>query len=210
MNFQNALDAGAPPVVAILRGLTPDSAVAIGAALIEAGIRLIEVPLNSPDPLDSIERLVGAYRDQATIGAGTVLDPADVDRIADIGGEMIVSPNTNMAVIERTVARGLESLPGFMSPTEAHAAVAAGATRLKLFPATALGTAHLKAVREILPKHVDTWAVGGTGAANLAEWIAAGAGGIGVGGALFRPGDTAEQVGARARELVAAWRNIGH
>ena len=208
MTIDRLLGAGAPPIVAILRGVRPDEVVQIGRALVDAGIVLIEVPCNSPDPFESIAALAQALGEIAAVGGGTVLDVADVDAIADVGGTLIVSPNTQADVIARAVALGLEPLPGFMTPSEAFAAIRAGARRLKLFPAGALGTAHLKAVREVLPRAIQTWAVGGAGARNLGEWTAAGASGIGVGGSLYRPGDSAAIVGARAAELVGAWRAL--
>jgi 2-dehydro-3-deoxyphosphogalactonate aldolase len=200
------LEAGTAPVVAILRGLPPADALVVGRALIDAGIRLLEVPLNSPEPFVSIGRLNGEFGAEALIGAGTVLNPEDVERVADAGGRLIVSPNTDVRVIRRTVQLGLESFPGFMSPSEAFAAVEAGARRLKLFPANALGTGHLKAVREVLPGEVEMWAVGGTGAHDLAQWLAAGARGIGVGGSLYKAGDGPDVVQERARILYAAWK----
>lgn len=206
MTIDTILAEGAPPVVAILRGVTPDEVVAIGEVLVGNGVRLIEVPLNSPDPIDSIGRLVAAMGDRALCGAGTVLAPGDVDRVAAAGGKLIVTPNTNPAVIARAVELGLEPMPGFATPTEAFAAYAAGARRLKLFPASGFGTGYLKAIREVLPRDARAWAVGGTGAANFAEWLAAGVEGIGVGGALYRPGDGAATVGERAAALTAAWR----
>jgi len=202
------LAAGAPPIVAILRGVRSGEVAGIGRALVEAGLRLIEVPLNSPEPFDGIAALAQAVGGAAAVGGGTVLEVGDVERVAAAGGTLIVSPNTQAEVIARAVAIGLEPMPGFMSPTEAFAAIRAGARRLKLFPAGALGIAHLKAVREVLPREVETWAVGGAGAANLHEWIGAGAAGIGVGGSLYRAGDSAATVGARAAELVAAWRAL--
>lgn len=199
------LASGAPPIVAILRGVRPDEVGAIGRALVDAGVRLIEVPLNSPEPFDGIAALVAAVGADAMVGGGTILEVADVDRVAAAGGHLIVSPNTDPAVITRAVALALEPMPGFMTPSEAFTAIRAGARRLKLFPAGALGTAHLKAVREVLPRAVETWAVGGADAANLREWIGAGAAGIGVGGSLYKPGDSAAVVGERAAALVAAW-----
>jgi 2-dehydro-3-deoxyphosphogalactonate aldolase len=206
MTIDDILAQGAPPVVAILRGVKPDEVVAIGEALVDAGIRLIEVPLNSPDPFDGIRLLVDAVGDRALCGAGTVLTPEDVESVREAGGRLIVTPNTNPAVIARAVALGMEPMPGFATPTEAFAAYAAGARRLKLFPAAGFGTGYLKAIREVLPRDARTWAVGGTGAANFAEWRAAGAEGIGVGGALYRPGDDAATVGARAVALTAVWK----
>lgn len=203
------LDAGAPPLVAILRGLRPEEAEDVGQALVEAGIRLIEVPLNSPDPFDSITRLQVKFGYQALIGAGTVLDIESVERLAETGGRLMVTPNVNVPVIARAVELGLEVMPGFMTPSEAFAAIGAGAVRLKLFPAATLGRAHLGAVREVLPRHVRLWAVGGVSAANTAEWLAGGAEGLGVGGAIYKPGDTADVVAGKARAFVDAWRSRG-
>jgi 2-dehydro-3-deoxyphosphogalactonate aldolase len=202
------LASGAPPIVAILRGVRPDEVGAIGRALVNAGVRLIEVPLNSPDPFDGIAALAAAVSADALVGGGTVLDVTDVDKVRAAGGHLIVSPNTDAGVIARAVALGLEPMPGFMTPSEAFAAIRAGARRLKLFPAGALGMAHLKAVREVLPRAVVVWTVGGAGASNLAEWIGAGAAGIGVGGSLYKPGDSAQMVGERAAALVAAWAAV--
>lgn len=207
-SIDDLLAGGAPPIVAILRGVRPGEVAAIGHALVKAGVRLIEVPLNSPEPFEGIAALAAAVGEAAVVGGGTVLDAGDVGRVAAAGGTLIVSPNTQAEVIARAVALGLTPMPGFMSPTEAFAAIRAGARRLKLFPAGALGVAHLKAVREVLPRAIETWAVGGAGATNLGEWLAAGAAGIGVGGSLYRAGDGAAVVGARAAELVAAWRAL--
>lgn len=206
MTIDDLLADGAPPVVAILRGIRPDEALPVASALVDAGIRIIEVPLNSPDPFDSIRAIQDRFGDHAAIGAGTVLDLPSVDRLAATGSRIMVTPNTDPAIIARAVALGLEPMPGFVTPSEAFAAVAAGARRIKLFPAVALGPAYLKAIGEVLPKHVRVWAVGGTGAANFGEWLAAGVEGIGVGGAIYRPGDDAAAVSAKAKDLVAAWR----
>lgn len=208
MTIDDILSDGTPPVVAILRGVKPDEVVRIGEALVAAGIRLIEVPLNSPDPIEGIRRLVEAMGDRALCGAGTVLEPKMVDAVAGVGGKLLVTPNVNAAVIARGVELGMEPMPGFATPTEAFTAVAAGAKRLKLFPATGFGTGYLKAIREVLPVGVKAWAVGGTGAGNIGEWLAAGCEGIGVGGALYKAGDDATTVGARAKALVEAWRAI--
>ena len=206
MNIDQLLAAGAPPVVAILRGLRPDEAIAVAGALVEAGIRLIEVPLNSPDPFASIAAMQKEFGDVAMIGAGTVLDAASVDRLAETEASLMVTPNSNPDVIARAIHKGLEPMPGFVTPTEAFQAIAAGARRIKLFPAVALGPTYLKAISDVLPREVRVWAVGGTGAGNFSEGLAAGAEGIGVGGALYRPGDSAAAVGEKARSLVAAWR----
>jgi 2-dehydro-3-deoxyphosphogalactonate aldolase len=206
MNVAELLVSGAPPIIAILRGLRSDEAVDVAAALVDAGIRMIEVPLNSPAPFDSIAKLVERFGATALIGAGTVTDVAVVERLAGVGGRLLVAPNVDTAVIAAAVAHGLEVMPGFATPSEAFAAIGAGARRLKLFPAGALGAAYLRAVREVLPAGVEVWAVGGTGSSNIREWLTAGAAGVGVGSALFRPADSASLVGARARELVQAWR----
>ena len=206
MTIDEILAAGAPPIAAILRGIRPEEAVGVATALVDAGVRIIEVPFNSPDPLDSIRMVRDAVGAEAVVGGGTVLTVAAVEALADAGGRIMVSPNTDPAVIARTVALGLEPLPGFVTPSEAFQAIAAGARRLKLFPAASLGPAYLKAIREVLPRDARVWAVGGTGPENLAEWLAGGAEGIGVGGALYRPGDTAADVAAKARALVQAWR----
>ena len=208
MTIDDLLASGTAPVVAILRGIAPDAVLAIGQALVEAGIRLIEVPFNSPDPTTSIRMLQEAFGDRAAIGGGTVLDIAMVEALAATGGKILVTPNTDPTVIARGVELGLEPMPGFVTPSEAFRAIAAGARRLKLFPAVALGPVYLKAVREVLPPHVRVWAVGGTSANNFAEWLAAGVEGIGIGGALYKPGDTAAAVRERARALVAAWQSV--
>lgn len=205
MTVDETLDAGAPAIMAILRGVRPDEAVAIGRALVNAGIRLIEVPFNSPDPTDSIAALHQAFGGEASIGGGTVLSVGMVDRLADAGGRFMVSPNTDAAVIAHAVACGIEPMPGFLTPSEAFSAVSAGARRLKLFPGSAFGSAFVSALRDVLPADVTLWAVGGVGVKNLSEWRTRGAEGIGVGGALYRPGDDAATVSERARTLVAAW-----
>ena len=199
---------GTPPVIAILRGIPPDDVVEIGRALIDAGIRIIEVPLNSPQPLVSIERLSLDAPQGVLVGAGTVLDPSAVRAAATAGARLIVAPNTDAAVIGCSLDHGLEVVPGVMTATEAFAAYAAGARHLKLFPASSAGTAHLQALLDVLPPECRVWAVGGTNSTNVAAWITAGAVGIGVGSALYRPGFSAQLVRARAVELVEAWRAI--
>lgn len=200
------LTSGAPPIVAILRGLTPADAAPIGEALIDAGVRIIEVPLNSPEPLESIALLQRAFGEVALIGAGTVLDTEAVDAVAAAGGRLIVAPNTDQTVIARGVAQSLEVMPGFQTPTEAFSAVAAGARRLKLFPASTVTPSHARALREVLPAYARLWAVGGVDASNMRAWLDAGAEGVGVGGSLFKPGDSAARVRDNARQLVASWR----
>lgn len=193
------------PIVAILRGITPPEAVATAQSLIANGITLIEVPLNSPDAFDSIARMIDAFGTQAEIGAGTVLRPAEVTQLAAIGGKLVVSPNCNPDVIRATRQAGLASYPGVMTPSEAFAALDAGATALKLFPGELIGPTGLKAMRAVLPAGTDCYAVGGVNADTIRDWIAAGAAGIGVGTGIFRPGDSPETVGARAADLVRLW-----
>lgn len=195
---------GAPPLVAILRGLRPEEALGIGAALVEAGIRMIEVPLNSPDPFTSIAAMQAEFGDVAAIGAGTVLNVTKVEALAATGATLLVTPNTNPDVIARGVELGLEPMPGFLTPTEAFAAIHAGARRIKLFPAGALGPGYLKALLDVLPKDVGTWAVGGVDADNAKDWLASGAEGVAVGGSVYKPGDSAQVVAEKAHRLVAA------
>jgi 2-dehydro-3-deoxyphosphogalactonate aldolase len=192
------------PLVAILRGLTPDEAEPVGAALVGAGFRLIEVPLNSPEPLESIARLAARFGGQATIGAGTVTTAIQVTAVHDAGGTLIVSPHADVRVIAATVATGMVSLPGYFTPTEAFAALSAGANALKLFPAEAASPAILRAQRAVLPREVPVLPVGGIDADGLAPWLAAGANGFGLGSALYKPGYTAAEVGERARRFIAA------
>jgi 2-dehydro-3-deoxyphosphogalactonate aldolase len=206
MTLDDLLAAGAPPVCAILRGIEPQEAIDVSAALVEAGIRILEVPFNSPEPLKSIAAMQAAFGDRALIGGGTVLSVAAAEDLHRAGGRIMVTPNTDPAVIARGAELGLDLLPGFMTPSEAFAALRAGARRIKLFPAARLGVAYVKAVKDVLPAHVGLWAVGGTGADTIGDWLAGGCEGIGVGGALYRPGDDAATVGARGRDLVAAWR----
>jgi 2-dehydro-3-deoxyphosphogalactonate aldolase len=197
---------GILPLVAILRGVRPEEVLDVAAAAHEAGIGAIEVPLNSPSPLESIARLAGKFGDRCLCGAGTVLRPADVDAVHAAGGRLIVTPNTQPAVIERALTLGLTVMPGFATATEAFTALGAGAGMLKLFPAASYGPAHLKALRDVLPRDVPVFAVGGVGAANLAPWRLAGCAGLGVGGDLYRAGHPPGEVHRRALALVAAWR----
>jgi 2-dehydro-3-deoxyphosphogalactonate aldolase len=192
------------PLVAIIRGVTPDEVEAIGAALVETGIRIIEVPLNSPEPLKSIERLAKAFGDEATIGAGTVLTAEDVRRVADAGGRIIVSPGFNAEVVTASVSAGLVASPGYFTPSEAFAAIKAGAHVLKLFPAEAAPPAVVKAQRAVLPRSVPLVVVGGVTPEKVAAYFEAGADGFGLGGALYRPGQGADEVLRQARDFVAA------
>jgi 2-dehydro-3-deoxyphosphogalactonate aldolase len=192
-------------IIAILRGVTPGEVVAIGAELIGAGIDIIEVPLNSPDPLDSIAALARAFSGQARIGAGTVLAPREVEQVHAAGGTLIVSPDTNPEVIAATKAVGMASYPGAMTPSECFAALRAGADGLKLFPASLIGPEGLKAIRAVLPGGTETFAVGGAGPDNFAAWRAAGATGFGIGTALYAPGRTPADVRQRAEAIVTAY-----
>lgn len=194
------------PLIAILRGVEPREVAAIGKALVAAGITTIEVPLNSPDPLQSIRVLKSELGDAALIGAGTVMTPEQVDAVADANGELIVSPNCDPAVISQTKTRGLQSWPGVFTPTEAFAALAAGADGLKLFPGAMAGPIGLKAMRAVLPAGTQVYAVGGAGADNFADWVAASADGFGLGTALYAPGMNANDVTARAQTIVAAYK----
>ena len=194
------------PLVAILRGLTPEEAPAVGDALVDAGFTLIEVPLNSPDPLRSIALLTERLAGRALVGAGTVLQPAQVEAVGAAGGRLIVSPNVDGAVIRATRALGLVSLPGYQTPTEAFTALAAGATALKLFPADVASTAALRAHRAVLPSGTRVLAVGGVTPEGIAAWRAASADGFGLGSNLYRPGKAAADVARDAAAFVAAAR----
>jgi 2-dehydro-3-deoxyphosphogalactonate aldolase len=193
------------PLVAILRGITPDEAVGVGEALVAQGFTLIEVPMNSPEPLVSIELMAAALKGRAMIGAGTVLTTDQVAQVASVGGQLIVSPNTNPEVIAATVSAELISLPGYFTPSEAFAAIAAGAHGLKLFPAEAASPAILRAQRAVLPQSIPVLIVGGVTPDNLGEWRVAGAAGFGIGSALYKPGASVQSVSAAARLFVDAF-----
>lgn len=202
--FREAL--AALPLVAILRGLRPEDAQAVGGALCAAGLRIIEVPLNSPDPFESIARLARAFGGRALIGAGTVMSPGDVDRVREAGGRLIVMPHSDPAVIRRSIETGLECTPGVATPTEAFAALAAGATALKLFPGEALPPPVVKAWRAVMPPGTLLLPVGGVGPETMAAYRAAGADGFGLGSSLFSPGLAAEAVQERALRCAEACR----
>jgi 2-dehydro-3-deoxyphosphogalactonate aldolase len=194
------------PLVAIIRGVTPGEIDAISEALYEGGIRIIEVPLNSPDPFTSIERLAKRMGDRALVGAGTVLDMANVARVRDAGGQIVVSPNTYVPVIEATVAAGMVSSPGYFTPSDAFDALRAGAHGLKLFPAEAATPAVVKAHRAVLPKGVPLLVVGGVRPDAMRPWLDAGATGFGLGSGVYKPGQSAQETQMRARAYVEGLR----
>ena len=193
------------PIVAILRGVRPEEVEAIGDALVEAGIGIVEVPLNSPSPFDSIARLASRLAGRAVVGAGTVLTRGEVEQVNEAGGALVVSPNCEPDVIAHTKALGLTSLPGVFTPTEAFAALRAGADGLKFFPSSLHGPDGIRAIRAVLPQGTKVYAVGGVDVGNIGEWRSAGADGYGIGSALFRPGMAADEVGEKARTFVAAY-----
>lgn len=190
------------PLVAIIRGVAPDEAEAIGDAIFEGGIRIIEVPLNSPEPLKSIERLAARFGDRALVGAGTVFTPADVDDVRNAGGRIVVSPHSNPHVIRATAEAGLVSCPGYFTPTEAFAALDAGATALKLFPAEAASPSVLKAQLAVIPKGMPVLPVGGIQPDDMRPWLDAGAAGFGLGGGLYQPGQSPGDTLRKARAYV--------
>jgi 2-dehydro-3-deoxyphosphogalactonate aldolase len=196
------------PVVAILRGVRPDEVLDHAQALFDAGLRGVEVPLNSPEPFESIRRLTKAFGDRMVTGGGTVLTASDVERVAEAGGRIVIAPNTCAEVIRRAVTLRLDAAPGFATATEAFQACEAGARHLKLFPAVTYGPAHLKQLKAVLPAGVVVWAVGGVGADDLADWWAAGARAFGIGGEIYRPGQAPGETAEKASRLVAAARNL--
>lgn len=206
MTFEQAM--AALPLIAILRGVRPEEAEAVGGALLDAGVTLIEVPLNSPEPFRSIEILATRLAGRAVVGAGTVLRAADTARIAAAGGSLCVMPHADPVVIAAAKEAGLVCLPGVATPTEAFAALAAGADGLKLFPAEVLPPAVVKAWRAVLPKGTRLFPVGGIEPASMAGYVGAGASGFGLGSALYKPGMEAGEVAGRARGFVAAWRAL--
>lgn len=206
MSFEEA--AQACGIVAILRGIQPGEAVAVGAALYAAGIRIVEVPLNSPDPFASISALAKAFAGRLVVGAGTVLDVPSVNLLKASGGTISVSPDCNPEVIARAVQLGLTPLPGVFTPTEAFAAIRAGAAHLKLFPAEAASPVTVKAWKAVLPKQVRVYAVGGVTPANMQAWADAGCAGFGIGSNIYKPGMTADDVATSAAGFVAAWNSL--
>ena len=200
--------AAACGIIAIIRGVTLDEVAGVGDALYAAGIRIVEVPLNSPDPFRSIAALAARFHGRMIVGAGTVLDEDSVDRVTSAGGQISDSPDCNPAVIARAVERGLVPLPGVFTPTEAFTAVRAGARHLKLFPAEVANPKTVKAWKAVLPKHVRVHAVGGVTPANMREWADAGCAGFGIGSNIYKPGMSAENVGRAAAGFVAAWNSL--
>jgi len=196
------------PLVAILRGIRPDEVEAVGDALVAGGLRIIEVPLNSPEPFDSIARLAQRFGDRVLIGAGTVMRPADVDRVADAAGRLIVTPHADPALVRAAKARGMVAMPGFFTPAEAFALLDAGADALKLFPAEGANPAMFRALRAVLPPGTIVLPVGGMDAGTMGAWRDAGAAGFGIGSAIYRPGDTAAIVAGKATTLLAALSKV--
>ena len=195
------------PLVAILRGVTPDEADSIAAVIVESGFGAIEVPLNSPDPFASIELIARLFGDKVLVGAGTVLEPSQVDEVAQAGAKLVVAPNADSAVIERAAKLGLIAVPGVATMTEAFAALKAGASGLKLFPGEALGPDVVKAWRAVLPKETQLYPVGGVTPERMGPYRRAGASGFGIGSALYRPGASVEEVRRSAETFVKAWND---
>jgi 2-dehydro-3-deoxyphosphogalactonate aldolase len=197
------------PVIAILRGIQPNEAGSIGDVLEEAGVVIVEVPLNSPDPLASIATLSRAFGDRMLIGAGTVMDAEKVAEVSEAGGRLIVTPHTELSVVRAAKRAGLFAVPGFFNPTEAFSLLKEGADAIKLFPAEVVGPPMLKAMRAVLPRDALVVPVGGIDSSNIASWAAAGADGFGAGSSIYRPGDDARTVKEKAKSLIAAARMAG-
>jgi 2-dehydro-3-deoxyphosphogalactonate aldolase len=204
MQLNDAIEACG--LIAILRGVTPDEVVHVSDELFAAGLRIVEVPLNSPEPFVSIQKLAKHFAGRMVVGAGTVLSPQDVNMLKESGGTISVSPDCNPETIARAVTLGLDPLPGVFTPTEAFAAIRAGAKHLKLFPAEAASPTTVKAWKAVLPKHVRVHAVGGVTANNMSEWLACGVSGFGIGSNLYKNGKSLQDIRKSADELVAAWR----
>ena len=205
MNLNQALETCG--IIAILRGVSPSEVIPVTQTLYDAGVRIVEVPLNSPEPFTSIEMLAKAFGDKMVIGAGTVLSEQDVNLLKEHGGQISVSPDCNPVTIARAVVLGLDPLPGVFTPTEAFAAIRAGAKHLKLFPAEAASPLTIKAWKAVLPKHVQVHAVGGVTPENMKDWLAAGASGFGIGSALYKQGMPLSKISESAHRLVAAWNS---
>ena len=195
------------PLIAILRGIKPEEIDAVSDALVKAGLRIIEVPLNSPEPLRSIERLARRHGETVMVGAGTVMTPEDVIDVRDAGGELIVMPHMDTEIVDEAKAEGMVCVPGVATPTEAFQALTAGADALKLFPAEAISPAIVKAWRAVFPPDTIMIAVGGVSADNIARYAAVGTAGFGIGSSIYSPGKTADEVGASARQLLGAWKD---
>ena len=205
MNLNQALETCG--IIAILRGVSPSEVIPVTQTLYDAGVCIVEVPLNSPEPFTSIEMLAKAFGDKMVIGAGTVLSEQDVNLLKEHGGQISVSPDCNPVTIARAVVLGLDPLPGVFTPTEAFAAIRAGAKHLKLFPAEAASPLTIKAWKAVLPKHVQVHAVGGVTPENMKDWLAAGASGFGIGSALYKQGMPLSKISESAHRLVAAWNS---
>lgn len=205
VTLQSAM--AALPLVAILRGIKPEEAEPVGAALVQAGFRLIEVPLNSPEPFRSIEILARRFGNDALVGSGTVMSPEGARKTVEAGGKLVVMPHSHAAVINAAKAAGAWCLPGVATPTEGFAALAAGADGLKLFPGEAMPPAVVKAWKAVFPPEVPLLPVGGVTPERIADYVAAGAAGFGIGSALYKPGATAAEIGSRAKAFVEAWRS---
>lgn len=204
MNLEDALEVCG--IVAILRGVTPDEVVAVSQTLYDAGIRVVEVPLNSPEPFISIEKLSKTFAEKMIVGAGTVLSVQDVNVLKAHGGQISVSPDCNEATISRAVELGMVPLPGVFTPTEAFTAIRAGAKHLKLFPAEVASPQTIKAWKAVLPKNVKIYAVGGVTPENMGAWLVAGASGFGIGSSIFKPGMSMAKISESAHSLVSAWK----